>query len=264
MRRPAATLAVAALLVAAGCSGGGDTTTTPEYDTDAEPIYETPLDAETVTDAHLDALRDHGTFTIDQNTTWEDSGGRELRTGLVRANLDSGAVYGHWKFRDDTRQTYQFADGTGYNRLVNDGELHYSRGGARTNATGYAKGGLLVVEVFTFDYAGTTVVDGDRVHVYQASGPDEVDTSAFPSVRQLDSATVDHAEATVHVREDGAFRRVAYTVAFENSDQLDAVSTTWRFEKLGDTDVSPPGWVSVARNRTDQSPASQRASNSGQ
>lgn len=254
MRRRLATLAVAALLVVAGCSAGGDDTTTPEYDTDAEPIYETPLDGETVATNHLDVLLERETFTVDRNLTWRDDGDTPRRQRvLVRVDLATGAVYEHRKLGNDTRQTYQFGNGTAYGHWVRDGEPSYStveRG--TTNATEYADGGLSAfVEQFDFDYAGTKTVDGERIYVYHASGPESVDASAFPFLEDSENATLNEAEATLHLREDGTLAEAAYTLDFDTDERVQFVSTTWRIERIGDTDASPPLWIEAARNATE-------------
>ncbi|AHG05337.1 hypothetical protein HALDL1_12575 [Halobacterium sp. DL1] len=254
MRRTTATVAVAALLLVAGCSAGGDTTTTPAYDTDAEPLYETPLDTEAVTDAHLAALREYGTFTIDTNATWKHGDGDAVaRELLVRGNLDTGAVYEHETTQGDVQQAYRFGNGTSYARLVSSGEVSYDRvlrgiGNATTYARGSLRGSL---ELFAFDYAGAKTVDGERVHVYHAEELDRPGEFGSSYLGEEENVTVNHAEATLQFREDGTLRRVDYTLDFEDDGRSRFTSITVRFQQLGDTDTSPPGWIPAARNATD-------------
>ncbi|WP_232702454.1 DUF7537 family lipoprotein [Halobacterium wangiae] len=255
MRREIVTLAVVALLVVAGCSsGGGDTTTTPAYDTEAEPVYETPLDTETVTDAHVDALRDHGTFTVDVNATWRHGSSERVRREiLVRGNLDTGAVYEHQAARGDVQQTYRFGNGTAYARFVSSGEVSYdsvTRGVG--NATTYASGNLWgALELFTFDYAGTRAVDGERVHVYRADSLDRSGEFDPSNLGGGENVTVNRAEATLQFREDGTLRHADYTLQFESDGESQLTSVDLHVQRLGDTDVSPPRWIPDARNATE-------------
>jgi hypothetical protein len=253
MRRAVATLAVAALLVVAGCSaGGGDTTTTPTYDTDVEPIYETPLAAEAVAESHVDALRAHETFTVDVNVTWSERGNEQSsREMLVRANLTSGAVYEHEESDSGVQQAYRFGNGTAYARSVSSGGVTYDevRRGI-DNASSTATGSLpIVVEWFSFTYAGATQVDGERVYVYRARGAEQFSPPSDPVFGE--NTTIRDAAATVAFREDGTVKRLNYSLDVDTDHGPRQTNATIHYEKLGDTDASPPLWIPDARNATE-------------
>lgn len=262
MRRQTATLAVVALLLVAGCSafGGGGTTTGPDDGQTGDALYETPLDAEAVADAHAAALRDAGSYTVESNATRTDSSRNQTTetSTLIRGDLDSGAIYTRTAARQQTVEGFGFANGTAYQRFATGDRVQYMNATGRLgNATQYARGTVAqFAGLFNFSYAGTSTVDGTTVHVYEASGPGALNTSA-PAWSMLNESDVESAQATLHVREDGVITRAGYdiTVTLQGSQQR--VDVTQRFTAIGETTVEPPVWIPDARQNTSQSNSSQ-------
>ncbi|MFC3477019.1 DUF7537 family lipoprotein [Halobacterium litoreum] len=247
MRRQSATLAVAALLLVAGCtalggSGGGDAT-----DANSDPLYETPLDTDAVVDAHVDAVRDAGTFTFETNNSYGESPSQVL---VFRGDLDTGAVYVTSRSGDSPFQMYRFGNGTAYERRVDDGEVFYDdAANAVDGASNWVGEGVRVpLDLFDFAYVGTTTADGETVHVYEAEGP----SSLAPSDGWLsrDDVTVESARATLEIGESGVVKRASYAFTVDDTGGTTSVSVTRTYSNLGETDLSPPAWIPTARNAT--------------
>ncbi|WP_232686065.1 DUF7537 family lipoprotein [Halobacterium zhouii] len=258
MRRQIAAVAVAALLLFAGCNGG-TATTTPENPmtttpADGEPIYETPLDASAVADAHVEALRDAGTYTMQSNATQSRaSQNTTIETStLVRGDLSSGAVFTHSESRQGTVEAFAFGNGTAYRRLAMGDQIRYMQAGQRTgNATQYARSSVQTfVTLFNFTYAGTQSADGSTVHVYEASGVEGLNTSAQAFAGRLNESMVENANATLHVRDDGVVTQANYNLTVSVGGQTQTLTATQQYTKLGETTVSPPEWIDEARANT--------------
>lgn len=260
MRRTTATLAVAALLVLAGCSAGGGpgTTTGPAGDTTGdgttgEPLYDQPLDASAVADAHLQSLRGAGSYTVESNATLERSSRNsttDSRT-VVRGDLESGAVYTRTGANQRSTERFAFANGTAYQRFDTGSDVQYRNVTGRVRpASEYARVTVeTFVGLFDFSYAGTTTVDGRTVHVYEAAGASAVNSSA-PTWGSLNESDIDAASATLHVREDGVVTRLGYDVTVTVDGTQQRVVTTQRFTAVGTTTVEPPAWIPEARQNT--------------
>jgi hypothetical protein len=246
MRRQLAALLVVTLVAVAGCAGGGG----PAPDgSDGAQVYETPLDADEVGDAHVDALREAGSYTIESDAS--QSGGASNQTvetgGVVRGDLESGAVFSRTEARQQTVELYADGEGTAYRQFVMGNQTQYQDlSGQAGNASQYARTTVTsFAGLFDFAYEGTETVDGESVHVYEAGGAGAMNTSS-PAFAQLNESNVDEASATLHVRDDGVVTRAGYdvTVTFQGSTQT--VETTQRFTALGETDVAEPDWLSEA------------------
>jgi hypothetical protein len=253
---PRRVVAVAALLLVAGCTGfgprsGGDSspqTTTLEP---ADPVYETPLDESSLVADHVATLRDAETFTVVTNTTLSDSHDASYATrDHTRIRLSDGAMYSTER-GESVVQMYTLGNGTEFVRFAADDGVKYLRQRvADSQAEPLARAPAAhALALFDFEHAGVTARDGDRVHVYRASGPDTLNVSAVTALPRGER-TVYAAKATLRVRSDGlvTFARLAYQVGTE--DRKRTVEQTLRVSDLGETDVSPPAWLSVARNET--------------
>lgn len=258
MRRQFTALAVVALLVVAGCSGGGggDGTTTAPGDTTtavdattAEPIYGPPLDATEVADAHYAALEDAGSYSVESNATQElSSQNRTTATStLIRGDLASGAVYTRTAAQQQTIEGYGFGNGTAYQRFQTNDQVQYVNASGRMgNASQYARTTIeSYVGLFDFSYAGTTTENGETVHVYEAEGASELNTSA-PAFGTLNESNVDAASATMHVREDGLVTLAGYDLTATIQDVEQRVDVTQRFTGVGETTVEEPSWLGEA------------------
>lgn len=267
MRRQFTTLAVVALLVVAGCAAGGSgdgTTTAPEGSTTEatetttqEPIYEPPLDASEMADAHRTVLEDAGSYTVESNSTQETSqrNGTTETTTLVRGDLSSGAVYTRTAARQQTIEGFGFGNGTAYQRYETSDQLQYVNASGRMgNASQYAGSTVeSYVGLFNFSYAGTTTENGETVHVYEAEGASELNTSA-PAFGTLNESNVDAVNATMHVRDDGLVTLAGYDLTATMQGVQQRVDVTQRFTGVGDTAVEEPAWLDEAKANATRSP----------
>lgn len=256
MKRAAAALTVVALLAVAGCAGV-DIGTGPSGDSpSSEPIYETPLNGSAVIEGHVDAARAAGNYTVALNLTYGEGDGEAANTVYtVRGDPNSGAMYSVVRQEARTLQTYAFANGTAYHRAISDGEASYHEWGDRAgNGTTWAQNGVtLPLRLFEYTYAGVATADGERVFVYEADGADSLNTSA-QVLGYFDDVTVTSAHSTLHVRADGLVTHATYEYDVEHDGGRQTSTFTATFSGVGATDVSPPAWVSTARNRTDGDP----------
>jgi len=253
MRRQFATLAVAALLLVAGCAalggGGGDPTGPNDRPGDgptADPVYETPLADAEVVDAHREALRDAGTFTLRTNNSY---GQESARRTVIRGDLETDAMYASVRTGDTPLQVYRFGNGTGYRRSVSNGETTYGNVSDIDGPSSWTDGGVqTVLELYDLEYEGATTEDGETVHVYEAEGPSSMNRSSewFGS----GDATVEAANATLRIRGDGLVVRSQYAYTVTRGGDTNSVSVTRTFTNLGDTDLTPPAWIPAARNAT--------------
>jgi hypothetical protein len=255
MRRRLAALAVVALVAVAGCAGGLPGSDDAQPSNDGDPLYETPLDATAVADAHLDAVADAGSYTIQSNSTQEipERNRTANSSSVVAGDLSSDAVYTVTNARSRTVELYAFGNGTAYQRFVTGGEVQYRQAPGRVgNASQYARGTVArAVGLFEFSYAGTESADGETVHVYEAEGAGALNTSA-PAFRQLNETNVDAVAATLRVREDGLVRSVAYDLTITVQGTTQRIETVQRFVDVGSTDTAPPAWIDEARANTSQ------------
>lgn len=252
MRRQLAALLVVALVAVAGCAGGSG----PGTDgADGDPIYEPPLDAVAISDGHVDALTDAGSYTIESNATQESPARNQTTetSGVVRGDMASGAVFSKTETSQRTVELYASGDGTSYQRFAAGDQTQYrNASGQAGNATQYARNTVSsFVNLFDFTYAGTEDVDGVTVHVYEVEGAASVNTSS-PAFAQLNQSNIDEASATMHVDEDGVVRLAGYEVTVTVQDRTQSIETTQRFTALGSTEVAEPDWLSDAQSSTSQ------------
>lgn len=256
MRRQIATVAVVALLVAAGCSTGGGPATTDASTTDGsngatpagDPLYETPLDANAVAEAHLDGLQDAGSYTIVSNATRASAAGNQSSSSVVRGDLSTGAMYIQSAAAGGTAELFRYGNGTAYQRVPTGDQTRYVNATGRVgNASQYARGTVAsFVGLFDFTYAGTATESGATVHVYEANGAETVNTSS-PAFSQFNESAIRSANATLQVRENGVVTLAGYdlTVRLRGAEQ--SVVATQRFTDVGSTEVTPPDWLAEAR-----------------
>jgi hypothetical protein len=266
MRRQIAAVAVVALLLFAGCNGGSGPASTPddpmttaapggETPADADPIYETPLDVSSVADAHVEALNEGGTFTMVSNATQsssEQNTTAETST-VVRGDLSSGAVFTRTESRQQNVEGYAFANGTAYQRFTMGDDVQYIQADERVgNASQYARSSVeTFVGLFNFTHSGTQSSDGATVHVYEAAGVENLNTSA-PAFRGVNESMVESADATLHIREDGVVTLASYDITVSAQGQEQTVTAVQKYTDIGETDVSPPEWIGEAQNATSQ------------
>lgn len=247
MRRKLAALAVVALVVVAGCTGGN-----PAADGSPEdPLYESPLDAQTVTDAHVDALHDAGSFTIQSDATRElvDENQSTETSSVVRGDVTSGAVFSRTESSQQTVELYASGNGTAYQRFVVGNQTQYQDvSGQAGNASQYAHNTVSsLVGMFEFSHTGTESTDDGTVHVYEAGSVDAVNTSS-PAFAQVEASAIDEATATLRVRDDGVVVSAGYDVTITVQNRTQRVDTTQQFTAVGDTDVAEPAWLDDAQS----------------
>jgi len=250
MRRKLAALLVVALVAAAGCAGGSG----PAADgSNGDPIYETPLDADTVADAHVDALSDAGSYTIESEGTQTMAGQDKTAetSGEINGDMASDAVLSRTESRQRTIELYAAGDGSAYRKFVAGDQTRYQNvSGQAGNATQYARTTVgSFVGLFDFSYEGTEDVDGETVHVYGAEGAAAVNTSSR-AFGQLNESNVDAASATLRVRDDGVVTTAGYNLTVTFQGQTQSVNTTQRFTAVGETDVVEPDWLSEAQSNS--------------
>ena len=250
MRRQLAALLVVALVAVAGCAGGSPTANGSDASS-GDPIYETPLDGDAVADAHVDALTDAGSYTIESDATQTMAGQNQTveTSGEVRGDIESGAVFSRTETSQRTIELYADGEGTAFQQFVVGNQTQYQDvSGQAGNATQYARTTVTsFVGLFDFSYEGTEDVDGETVHVYESAGADGLNTSS-PAFGQLNESNVDEASATLHVRDDGVVTMAGYDVTVTVQDQTQSVNTTQRFTAVGETDVAEPDWLSEAQS----------------
>ncbi|SEW29134.1 DUF7537 family lipoprotein [Halobacterium jilantaiense] len=252
MRRKLAALLVVGLVAVAGCAGGsgpaadGNTTT-------GDPIYETSLDADTVTEAHIDALGDAGSYTIESEGTQTMAGQNQTveTSGEINGDMASDAVFSRTEGVQQTVELYAAGDGTAFRTFIAGDRTRYQNvSGQAGNATQYARTTVQsFVGLFDFSYEGTEDVDGETVHVYGAEGGAAVNTSSR-AFGQLNESNIDAATATLRVRDDGVVTTAGYNLTVSFQGQTQSVNTTQRFTAIGDTDVAEPDWLSDAQSNT--------------
>jgi hypothetical protein len=255
MRRQLAALLVVALVAIAGCAGASGPTADGSNGSSGDPIYETPLDAEAVADAHVDALSDAGSYTIESDATQTIASQNQTvdTSGVVRGDTASGAVFSRTEGRQQTVELYTDGEGTAYQRFAVGNQTQYQDvSGQAGNATSYARTTVSsFVGLFDFSYEGTEDVDGETVHVYEAEGAGSLNTSS-PAFGQLNESNIDEASATLHIRDDGVVTTAGYDVTVTVQDRTQSVNTTQRFTAIGETDVAEPDWLSEATGNSSQ------------
>jgi hypothetical protein len=245
MQRPSlAVLAVAALAVLAGCGGGGDAGT-------PTPVYETPLDSDTVLDAHNDAVREAGSFTYVQQVQFAGVIGNQ--SNRLTATVDLADQRGRIAVNSTiggVQRIYVTAD-EGYVQRVGPNETTYQVASEDSrNLAQYVRPSFgTLLSGTDFQYNGTVERDGREVFVYQASGVESADAS----VLRLQSLTKQNAtafESTVLVRPSGVIEAVDFHAEYETGGQVSIYDVQVRYRGVGATSVSAPDWLEAARNAT--------------
>jgi hypothetical protein len=258
-RQCAVAAAVAAVLVAtAGCAGLDWTPGSPTSEPGRPDASETtvnaaaapfapPLDGSGLLAAHAAALADAGSFTVSTTRNRGDPGGGEHRR-VVRADLDTGAVYRTLRVGNRTRRAYSYGNGTGYmSRQTTGSRPTYAAANGSLSAERWVRGPVAdAVAMFEFAYAGTERVDGRLRHVYEAVA---LDTAADRFDRRSD-LVVSSASATLRVRPDGLVAFVRYEYAVDSSVGAEREAYTARYADLGATSLAAPAWLEDARAAT--------------
>lgn len=263
MRRKFATIAVVALVVLAGCSaggGGGDGTTTqaaPNGTTASDAgdaIYQMPLNGTTVAENHEAVVAEAGTFTL-VSTSNQSQGNQSVSSeSTLRADYDSGAYSSTQKTRGRTVEQFVFANGSAYQRFeLSSGDVRYMVPQQTANASQIAGGQIAsFVDAFDYEYVGTESVEGTQAHVYEASGVEDLNTSA-QGFSGLDTENVSDVGSTLYITEDGLVTQFGYHLSLDTGDQQASIAITQQYTNLGDTTVEPPAWIGEARANTTDS-----------
>ena len=252
MRKQIAAVAVAALLVFAGCSagGGGGTTTAPESGA-GDPVYDSPLDAQTVAQAHESVVRDAGSFTL-VSTSNQTQGSQSVSVESSTAvDLASGAYFSWQEARGQTVEQYGFGNGTAFQRVsTGSGQPQYMVPQQGPNTSQLAGSQLeSFVGTFSFSHTGTETIDGTDTHVYEASGVEDLNQSA-PGFASLDTENLTSMTAQVHVTDDGLVKQFGYSMTLNTSNGEASVTTNQQYVEVGSATVSEPAWLDEARANT--------------
>ena len=253
-RSPLALLAVAGLVALAGCSAalpGGDASPSPDADLEpADPLYEVPLEDSSLLADHEAALEARGSFTVVQNATMNNMDGQRYQSRTrARVSPTDGTVYSTHR-PEPVAQIYRYGNGTSYLQVVSADSRSYERNPpSNRSAAEWARQSISgVVSLVDFEHVGATTRRGERVHVYRATDPEDVNTSVLaPAAERVE---VDLLNATLAVRESGLVTAlgIQYTLALDSGQR--SFDRTTRFSRFGTTDVSPPAWVDDARAAT--------------
>ena len=274
MRHKFATVAVVALLVLAGCSaggGGGDGTTTQTASNGttqgdvSDPVYETPLDGQTVAENHRSVIADANTFTLVSTSNQSRGNQSASSESTLKANYESGAYSSVQQARGRTIEKYVFANGTAYQRFeLSTGDTRYTVPQRTANASTIATGQVATfVDAFQYELVGTQTIDGTETYVYEASGVSDLNTSA-PAFSNLDTENVSNVGAHVYITDEGLVKQFGYELGLTTNGQEASVNVTQRFTNLGETTVEPPAWIGEARaNTTDTTTTNTTTTTSG-
>ncbi|MCD2199889.1 hypothetical protein LPA44_08270 [Halobacterium sp. KA-4] len=254
MRKQIAAVAVAALLVFAGCSAGGNggATTAPETTAaGGDPVYDSPLDAQTVAQAHESVVRDAGSFTLvstSNQTQGNQSFGVESSTAV---DLATAAYFSRQEASGQTIEQYGFGNGTAYQRIsMASGQTQYTVPQQSPNTSQLAGSQLAsFVGAFSFSHTGTETIDGTETYVYEASGVEDLNQSA-PGFSSLDTENVTSMSAQVYVTDDGLVKQFGYSLTVSTSNGEASVATEQQYVDVGSTTVSEPVWLDEARANT--------------
>lgn len=258
MRKQIAAIAVAALLVFAGCSAGGDggaTTTAPETTAttggDATPVYESPLDGQTVAENHEAVVRDAGTFTLVSTSNQTQDDQSFVVNSTTTVNLDSGEYFSRQETEGRSVEEYSYGNGTVFRNLsVASGETQYSVPQQTPNLSRLAGNQIgSFVDAFALSHAGTESVDGTETHVYEATGVEELNESA-PGFGEIDADNVTAIDARVYVTDDGLVKRFAYSLSVSTEQGNVSLAVDQRYVDVGSTTVEQPAWLDEARENT--------------
>jgi hypothetical protein len=264
VRRKIATVAVVALLVFAGCSaggGGGATTTQTEANGTttqgdasdvSDPVYEAPLDGATVAENHKAVAADANTFTLVSTSNQTQGNQSASSESTLKAVYDTGEYRSVQQARGRTVEQYVFANGSAYQRFeLSTGDVRYSVPQRTANASTIAGGQIgSFVDAFEYELVGTETIDGTETQVYEASGVEDLNTSA-PGFSNLDTENITSVGAHLYITEDGLVKQFGYDLSLTTPNGQDAsVSVTQRFTNLGETTVEPPAWIGEARANT--------------
>ncbi|MCG1003671.1 MULTISPECIES: hypothetical protein [Halobacterium] len=255
MRKQIAAVAVAALLVFAGCSAGGNggATTAPETTAGGagDPVYESPLDAQTVAQTHESVVRDAGTFTL-VSTSNRTQGGQSVSVQSSTAvDLATGAYFATQESPMQTVEQFGFGNGTAYQRVSTaDNQTRYTIPREAPNTSQLAGSQLeSFVGAFSFSHTGSETVDGTDTHVYEASGVEDLNQSA-PGLGSLDTENLTSLTAELYITDDGLVKRFGYSLTVSTSNGEASIATDQRYVDIGSTTVSEPAWLDEARANT--------------
>lgn len=260
-RRTAAIVVLVAALLVAGCAGatdGGPGGTDRAADsagsggatpTPGPPVYDLPLDGDTVSTAHDEALQAAGSFTVDTNVTVVDGSSGEAFAVVATAAVDlergttllrgtAGALEG--------QTTYVGPNGTAYQRVETDaGEVQYRQLADAPDASGYFELPVeTLVEEANFTYAGRDRVAGTPVSVYEVTDLDEA--VAPGQVAEVPDAGVNAFEVRLAISDDGLIRQFDYHVEVEIDGTTRTIAMSFVFRDVGTTTVEPPDWLDEA------------------
>lgn len=258
MRKQIAAIAVAALLVFAGCSAGGDggATTTAAETTgttggDASPVYESPLDGQTVAENHEAIIRDAGTFTLVSTSNQTQGDQSFVVNSTTAVDMDSGEYFSRQETQGRSVEEYGYGNDTAFRKLsVASGETQYSVPEQTPNTSQLAGSQIAsFVDAFALSHTGTEAVDGTETHVYEATGVEELNESA-PGFSEIDVENVTSIDAQVYVTDDGLVKRFAYSLSMSTDQGNVSLGVDQRYAEIGSTAVEQPPWLDDARENT--------------
>lgn len=217
------------------------------------PVYPAPLeDGSAIVDTHAERLETAGSFTYRDTTGISVNGTLEVNRTTV-ARFDTVAGAGLVRRFDSAGEYAVYGDGQGSSferRASPDGSVSYGHplaGAAQVNR--YRKPGIapLLGDV-EYTYVGTARVDGVRVHEYAATTPEQVAGAVgLDSTAPAVETTVD---LRVFVSDAGIVRRMTILVVQRDGERTRTLNSTLAYTDVGETDVTEPGWVETARERT--------------
>jgi len=254
MRRTTLAIVVVAVVALAGCGGlpGGEDGTA---DGDRDPVYDPPLEGETVLEGHQDALSGADSFSYRQNTTvrlaTSEGVGEVTNVTLARnRSTDRALLTREVTFQWPTT-VYDDGSGTAYVREHRaDGPAYNT-----TDPGGFDYGFYEAPPIdryldgLNYTYEGTAESGGTTVHVYTGS----VDrmTPAEHGIEVIDPANVTELDSEIRIAEDGTVRSLRYRAVGTGTTGEELIYTLRiRYRDVGSTTVEEPAWVTEARNAT--------------
>jgi hypothetical protein len=206
---------------------------------------------------HLGNVRAAGSVTYERERTVVAEGEtfRDFST-VERYDTDTGALFVRKTVdgRDAVFEAYaESSAATPYIQLDRAGEVSYrqnddytfdSRLGIFVEDYGPDNLGLRVLDAAETELLREETVNGTTVYVYGADGPEAFDLDRLPI------ETVTTARLRFEVDENGLIRRYEYTLA-NDQDRPERRSLTLVATAVGTTEVTPPDWLSEARENTD-------------
>lgn len=220
----------------------------------AAPVYPAPLEnGSTVADAHAAELESAGSFTYRDTTRIRVNGTLETnRSTVARFDTDTGAGLVE-RYSDRAGRYAVYGDGAGssYERHTPPaGAVRYGQplsGSARVSR--YRNPGIAsLLGNIEYTYRGASRLDGDRVHEYAATSPEQIEGVVGGDTTGPDVDT--SVAVRVFISNDGVVRQMRIQLDQRDGPRTRTLNATLAYTDVGETSVPEPGWVETARNRT--------------